>query len=212
MGGFHSDNKSNFGSSLMRVRNSILMLCMTLFAFAGPANAMVVTAELTLDNNGVVLTDPNEIIDVSATQTASGWSVTVDGGLSFEEFFFNYDTALAAGDVVATGASVGDWTSVASGGTAGNFGQFSFKLDGPGPGGVPSLTFDILVAGMFVANADNSESIFAAKISSEQGGNAGGFVSANSVSAVPLPGAVWLFISAMMGLMGIGYSRRGNRT
>ena len=185
---------------------------MTLFAFAGPSNAMVVTAELTLDNNGVILTDPNEIIDVSATQTVSGWSVTVGTGLAFEEFFFNYDTALAEGDVVATGASVGDWTSVASGGTAGNFGKFSFKLDGPVAAGLTSLTFDILVAGMFVANADDSESIFAAKISSEQGGNAGGFVSATSVSAVPLPGAVWLFITAMMGLFGIGYSRRSNRT
>jgi hypothetical protein len=195
----------------MQLRISIFMLFMAVFAFAVPTNAMVVTAELTLDNNGVVLTDPNEIIDVSATQNLDGWSVTVGTGLAFEEFFFNYDAALAADDVVATGASVGDWTSVASGGTAGNFGQFSFKLDGPVAAGLTSLTFDILVAGMFVANADNSESIFAAKISSEQGGNAGGFVSANSVSAVPLPGAVWLFISAIMGLMGIGYSRRGNR-
>lgn len=194
----------------MRLIFWMTALCLMLFAsvLTSPANAMVVTAELTLDNNGVILTDADQIIDVSATQTGFGWSVTVGTGLAFEEFFFNYDTALAADDVVATGASVGDWTSVATGGTAGNFGQFSFKLDGPVAAGLTSLTFDILVAGMFVANADNSESIFAAKISSEQGGNAGGFVSATSVSTVPIPGAVWLFVTAMMSLLGIGYSRR----
>lgn len=45
--------------------------------------------------------------------------------------------------------------------------------------------------------------IQAAKISSEQFGFAGGFV-----SNVPLPGAIWLFLSALMGLAGIRHRRR----
>lgn len=185
----------------------VVCLGILLLGMTSSADAMVVTAELNQDNNGVVITDPAEIIDVTATQTGAGWSVTVADGLAFEEFFFNYDAILGAADVILTGASIGQWTQVDSGGTAGNFGQFSFKLDGPVAGGLTTLTFDILVAGMFVANADDTQSIFAAKISSEQGGNAGGFVSANSVSAVPLPAAIWLFLTALMGLFGIRFQQ-----
>jgi len=50
---------------------------------------------------------------------------------------------------------------------------------------------------------DISGCLQAAKISSQQLGYAGGFV-----SNVPLPGAVWLFLSALGGLFGIGFGRR----
>ena len=105
---------------------------------------------------------------------------------------------MGAGDVELTGSSIGNWTADTNGGTAGNFGQFSFAWDGPNPAGLSELTFNILVDGNFIPNSKGN--LFAAKISSEQGGNAGGFVSDGSISAVPLPGAVWLFLSALAGL------------
>ena len=70
--------------------------------------------------------------------------------------------------------------------------------EGPVSGGTADLQFELTVAGLFEPNAKGNT--FAAKISSQQGGNAGGFVSHGSVSQVPLPAAVWLFLSALAGL------------
>jgi len=169
---------------------------------------MVVSAELDHVNNGTIITAPSEIIDVSADNNLGpAWRVTVGDGLNFEEFFFNYSQPLGAGDVVLTGASSGQWAADTNGATASNFGHFSFKWDGPPPSGLSGLTFDILVAGDFIPNSD--QRIFAAKIASEAAGNAGGFVSTGPVSAVPLPAAGWLFITALLGLL--GWARAGRR-
>jgi hypothetical protein len=169
---------------------------------ANSAHAVVVTAQLDQVNNGNVITQPSQIIDVSADNTLGpAWRITVGGGLNFEQFFFNYDQPLQASDVVLTGSSAGQWSADTNGATASNFGQFSFKWDGPPPAGLASLTFDILAAGNLVPNGDGA--IFAAKIASQAGGNAGGFVSTESVSAVPIPGAVWLMISALAALLGL---------
>ncbi len=175
---------------------------------ASTAEAMVVTAALDHVNNGTVITTPSEIIDVAADDSGiPAWHVTVGGGLNFEQFFFNYSQPLQAADVMLTGSSIGQWGADTNGGTASNFGQFSFKWDGPVSGGLSQLTFDILAAGDFIPNAD--QRIFAAKIASEQASNAGGFVSTGAVSTVPLPAAGWLFLTALMGFL--GWSRSGRR-
>lgn len=176
---------------------------------ASSTEAMVVSAELDHDNNGTILTAPSEIINVTANDgLGPAWRVTVGGGLNFEQFFFNYSKPLQASDVVLTGTSAGQWSPDTNGGTASNFGQFSFKWDGPVSSGLSDLTFDILAAGDFVSNSD--QRIFAAKIASEQAGNAGGFVSTGAVSAVPLPAAGWLLLTALLGLL--GWSRARGRT
>ena len=192
----------------MRLVSTVFATLLTAAAFAAgnSAQALVVNAQLDHVNNGNIITQPSQIIDVSADDSQGpAWRVTVGGGLNFEQFFFNYDQPLQASDVVLTGASAGQWSADTNGGTASNFGQFSFKWDGPPPAGLASLTFDILAAGNFVANSD--EAIFAAKIASQAGGNAGGFVSTEAVSAVPIPGAVWLLISALAALMGLTRTR-----
>ncbi len=174
---------------------------------ANAADAMVVSAQLDHDNNGTILTVPSQIIDVTANDSLGpAWRVSVGGGLNFEQLFFNYSQPLQASDIVLTGSSAGQWSADTNGGTASNFGQFSFKLDGPVSTGLSQLTFDILAAGDFVPNSD--QRIFAAKIASEQGGNAGGFVSTAAVSAVPLPAAGWLLLSALLGLLGWSRTRR----
>jgi hypothetical protein len=176
------------------------------FAAGNSAHAVVVSAELDHVNNGNIITQPSQIIDVSADDSLGpAWRITVGGGLNFEQFFFNYDQPLQASDVVLTGASAGQWSADTNGGTASNFGQFSFKWDGPVPAGLATLTFDILLAGNFVANGDDA--IFAAKIASQAGGNAGGFVSTTDVAAVPLPGAAWLLLSALAALLGFRRTR-----
>jgi hypothetical protein len=194
---------------MIRVRTGFAAFVgiMTL-AMATAGHAMVVTAELDQVNNGTILTDPAEIIDVTADDSAAPgtpWQVTVGGGANFEQFFFNYSQPLTADDVMLTGSSVGQWTADTNGSTASNFGQFSFSWDGPVSIGLSQLTFEILVAGDFIPNSD--QRIFAAKISSEQP-NAGGFVSTGEVSAVPLPAAAWLLMSAILGLLGFSRVRR----
>ena len=58
---------------------------------AGAANAMVVTAQLDHVNNGTIITQPSQIIDVTADDSlGAAWTVNVGGGLNFEDFFFNY--------------------------------------------------------------------------------------------------------------------------
>jgi hypothetical protein len=184
-----------------------ILLSIAVFAPGKSAQALVVNAQLDHVNNGNVITLPSQIIDVSANDSAGpAWRVTVGGGLNFEQFFFNYDHTLQATDVTLSGSSIGQWSAVPTGGTAGNFGQFSFKWDGPVSGGLSELTFDILAAGNFIPNA--KEAVFAAKIASEQGGNAGGFVSNAAVSAVPLPAAAWLFVTAILSLLGYSSIRR----
>lgn len=184
------------------------------FALAATTEAMVVSAELDHVNNGTILTAPSDIIDVTADDSSgpptTAWQVSVGGGSNFEQFFFNYSQPLTASDVVLTGSSAGLWSADTNGGTASNFGQFSFTWDGPVPGGLSELTFDILAAGIFVLNSD--QRLFAAKIASEQP-SAGGFVSTAAVSEVPLPAAGWLFVTALLGLLGWSRScRRAERS
>jgi len=186
----------------------ITLLSIGILAPDKSAHALVVNAQLDQVNNGNVITQPSQIIDVTADDNLGPtWRVTVCCGLNFEEFFFNYDQPLQSGDVVLSGSSVGQWNAVPAGGTAANFGQFSFKWDGPVSGGLAELTFDILAAGDFIPNSDETMAMFAAKIASQQGGNAGSFVSTESVSAVPLPAAAWLMISALAMLLGLTRAR-----
>ena len=190
---------------MSRIRIAIVLAATLLLA--SPAVATVVP--LNIDNNGVILTNPAQIVDVEFVGNGSGgWLVTVGGGLNFEQFFANFSLPVGTGDISITTPALG-WSLVTAGGgggTAGNFGQFSVKLDGPAAPGSSLLEFEIFVAGAFDPNSKGNT--FAAKISSQQGGNAGGFVSNGSISAVPLPAAVWLFLSALVGLGVVSRRRR----
>jgi len=171
----------------------------------GASSAQAVVVPLNIDNNGTVLTDPNQIVDVDFQNTGGNtWQVTVGQGLNFEQFFANFSADVSA---IAITTPASGWDLVVAGGgggTAGNFGKFSIKIDGPVSIGSAELVFSFTVAGLFEPNSKGNT--FAAKISSEAGGNAGGFVSNGGISQVPLPAAVWLFLTALAGL-GV-FSRR----
>ncbi len=184
-------------------------LFLVLALLGSPVTAAVVS--LNLDNNGVVITGDDQIVDVDfASNGSGGWLVSVGNGLNFEEFFANFSQPVGAADVTVTTAGWSLVTAGGGGGTAGNFGTFSVKFDGPVSGGTAGLQFELTVAGLFEPNAKGNT--FAAKISSQQGGNAGGFVSHGSVSQVPLPAAVWLFLSALAGLVVCSRRRQAART
>jgi hypothetical protein len=178
-------------------------LFLVLALLSSPVTAAVVP--LNIDNNGVVITGADQIVDVDFTSNGiGGWVVSVGNGLNFEEFYANFSQPVGTGGITILTPGWELVTSGGGGGTAGNFGQFSVKIDGPVSGGTADLQFTLTVAGLFEPNSKGNT--FAAKISSQQGGNAGGFVSNGSVSQVPLPAAMWLFLSALAGLA--AFSRR----
>lgn len=84
--------------------------------------------------------------------------------------------------------------------TDGSFGTFNqLDADLVGTGGTFSVSFANLVAGKLYGL------LFLGSVT----GSAGGFIAGNyAVSAVPLPPAVWLFLSALIGLVGIVRTRR----
>jgi len=189
-------------------RLSIALLLLAMFGFLNSAHALVVP--LALDNNGVVISDPNQIVDVTFNGNGSGgWFVSVGQGLNIEQFFFNYSAPVGLSDISIDTASWSLVTAGGGGGTAGNFGQFSVKLEGPVATGSSLLEFEITAVGFFIPNGKGNT--FAAKISSEQGGNAGGFVSDGGltpVTQVPLPAAIWMFLSATAMLVAFAGQKR----
>jgi hypothetical protein len=54
---------------------------------------------------------------LTANQKVTGWGVTIDVSLIFEEYLLNYNASLAAADVEVTGAIAGNWTFIATDGT-----------------------------------------------------------------------------------------------
>jgi len=193
---------------------SALFLVVAAFGAISSARADIVGTATLNDINGDGLPDLSaaDAILVNLDYDATGmggpssdafWQVSVNGGTAFREFFFNFDTALNVTDVVAAGANASSWTSI-DGPTpaAGTFGQFGFRLSA-GSTDLTSLLFTILVDGNFEANGTGS--FFAAKIASSA---PGGFVGADSISAVPLPAAAWIFISGIAGIGALLLRRR----
>jgi len=169
------------------------------------APAQATTVPLNIDNNGNTIVGDANIVDVTYQNLGGDtWQVTVGTGLKFEEFFANFSGAVGSVTITTPASGWSLFTSGGGGGSAGNFGHFSIKMNGPGPTGSSELVFSFTAAGVFQPNSDGNT--FAAKISSQQGGFAGGFVSNGAVSAVPLPGAIWLFLTALAGF-GV-FSRR----
>ena len=71
---------------------------LVLLLLSGAATAAVVP--LALDNNGVVITGDDQIVDVDfASNGSGGWLVSVGNGLNFEEFFANFSQPVGAGDI-----------------------------------------------------------------------------------------------------------------
>jgi hypothetical protein len=68
---------------------------------------------------------------LTATQKVTGWGVTIDGSLIFEEYLLNYNAALAAADVEVTGGYCRKLDIYCDGRNGPNFGKINFKLDGP---------------------------------------------------------------------------------
>jgi len=213
-------------------------LALVVFGQANPAQALATSWCLGFDNNKNVLSGSHCPI-VTATEVGSDLaiSVTTQGDVHLEQFGFQWDNAITAADIYNI-TIAGEALGTATNGTLtwelhsptlnaqmDGFGNFDVVLDLVGQGannGISGTGFDPGQAALYfvIANADLSGfgvsfspncypsvgCIQAAKISSEALHYAGGYV-----SNVPLPGAIWLFLSALGGFFVVGRRRRGSR-
>jgi len=212
-----------------------LILAVLIMGQARPAHALATSWCLGFDNNKNILSSSDCPI-VTATEVGSDLAiaVTTQGDVHLEQFGFQWDPAITAGDIyniTIAGAPLGTATigtltwelhSPTLSAQMDGFGNFDVVFDLTGQGsqnGLPGTGFTAGTAALYfvIANADLSGfgvsfspncypsvgCIQAAKISSEQLHYAGGYV-----SNVPLPGAVWLFLSALGGIFMVARRRR----
>lgn len=128
-----------------------------------------------------------------------------------DNFYFNYDASLTvlAGNIVDLDPST--WNITTDKNAGGGFGFFEFDLKGNGSSRTELLTFTISgITGDTIEdyavgyNGVGVEAYFAAHVGGFDDGN--GVSSAKFASVVPVPAAVWLFGSGLLGLAAV--SRR----
>lgn len=157
-------------------------------------------------------------IDFSVDVLSSAFTVTdpVAQNFGMQNFSFNYDNSLAVntGNIINIDPST--WMLSQDANAGGGFGKFEFQLSGTGASRTELLSFSITgVAGDTVNSYaigstlnPSSGEYFAAHIA--------GFDTTNGVTSaqfagstpVPVPAAVWLFGSGLLGLVGVARRKR----
>lgn len=171
-------------------------------------------AQVTISDSTTTVGD----IDFSVAVLSSAFTVTdpVTQNFGMQNFSFNYNNSLAVstGNIVNIDPST--WTISQDANAGGGFGKFDFQLSGLGSSRTELLSFSINgVSGDtvndyalgYTGNPSSGE-FFAAHIA--------GFDETNGVTSaqfagstpVPVPAAIWLFGSGLLGLIGV-VRRRG---
>jgi len=143
---------------------------------------------------------------------------TPDTNFGMQSFSFNYDNPTAVSSSNIMNIDPSSWTISQETNAGGGFGKFDFELAGTGTARTETLSFSIanvtgdtvydyaVASGLMPSSGD----FFAAHIA--------GFAETNGVTSaqfagstpvVPIPAAVWLFGSGLIGLVGIARKRKG---
>jgi hypothetical protein len=199
------------------MRNKILHALLGMLMFGGVTQAQAYTTTLDLSNNNNFNNPP--FATVTIDELLSGdIQFTIDlvgadtSGQNIEQFGFNIfgSTSLTADNFILPT----NWSAAIAPppNTMAVFGAFDIAVQMTGSQGLDPLTFTISATGDSIATyatavstggQPNAGSLFAAKISST---GPGAFIGGGS--PVPLPTAVWLFGSGLLGLVSIARRKK----
>lgn len=185
----------------VRIHGFVMGLFVYAFLAAG-ANAAVVVSDIGNLNAGTTGTFSRNVPTSGAAQFAAPLP---DGG-ELIAFSTNSPTNISAASTSVNlldvfGISGFGFSLVQATGPGNTFSTFTEITSGGLTGGVLTLSYSGLASGVYGF-------LFTGVIT----GSAGGFYAGNyTVSAVPLPPAVWLFLSALIGLAGVA-RKKSKRT
>lgn len=165
----------------------------------------------------VTISDSGDDILFSVQLLTSAFSVSPDANFGLQNFSFNVNDLLTVGPANISTVDPSTWTISTNTNAGGGFGKFDFQLSGTGSDRTDLLTFSITgVSGDtindYAIGSDlnpSSGEFFAAHIAGFDGKNSiTGAQFAGSTAVVPVPAAVWLFGSGLLGLAGIARRRK----
>ncbi len=163
-------------------------------------------AKVTIADNGADIDFTVEVLTAAFPTPLSNFGM--------QTFMFNYDNALNVGASNLGDVDPTSWQIKEDKNAGGGFGKFEFEWKGAGNSRTELLTFTISgVAGdtveSYAIGADwlssGSDEFFAAHIAGYTDGDGSTSGKFAGSTAVPLPAAVWLFMTA---LGGMGFLRR----
>ncbi len=145
-----------------------------------------------------------------------------DGNFGMDNFYFNYDNSLAVTSANIIDMDPTSWSIATDKNAGGGFGFFEFDLKGTGASRTETLSFTISgvdsdsiysYAVDYEGKKGTPNALFAAHVGGYDTGTGGvygedGVESAKFATVVPVPAAVWLFGSGLIGLAGIARRRR----
>lgn len=154
-------------------------------------------------------------IDFSVDVLENAFSVSSGANFGMQAFSFNYDLSLSVSSANIQDIDPSSWTISQTANAGGGFGKFEFELSGNGSSRTSLLSFSI--------NGVNGDTVNDYAIGSTLNPGSGeffaahiaGFDTTNDVSSaqfagstvvVPVPAALWLFGSGLIGLVAV--SRR----
>ena len=171
-------------------------------------------AQVTISDSTTVMGD----IDFSVEVLSSAFAVS-GSNFGMQNFSFNYDTSLTVGVSNIIDVDPTSWGITQNANAGGGFGKFEFQLSGGGGSRTELLSFSITgVTGDTIGSYAMGSGLkpaaiefFAAHIGgfdTTNGVTSAQFAGSTPVPAVPVPAAVWLFGSGLIGLAGVARRKK----